>query len=334
MREIGSDFHWEASSAPAHSLPEAAVFTLSGRTALALALEDLGGAPGTALLPDWCCRSMVEPFRAAGYAVEFYPAGSSGPPPIPDRCTVLLRCGYFGYARSWVWETPTEFRRRGGVVIEDITHSLLSAHPAHGDSDYLVASLRKWGPLLSGGLCVKPGGRLKPTRLIPPSEEFLIQRRQAMELKAQYLRDGDPAKKALFRELFDQSGRWLADHWVGAAMDEVSVQLFSRWDVEQMRRRRRDNARILHDALAASDRVRHLWELCPGDCPLFVPVEVPGGGRDELQRRLAEQRIYCPVHWPRPQGCQNRLYHTELSLVCDQRYTADHMKRIIEVIHT
>lgn len=332
MGEIGSEFSLEPGKGQGNLLPGGVTFTLSGRTALALALKDLGSCPGKALLPDWCCVSMVGPFRAMGFAVEFYPADSRKPPVIPEDCTVLLRCGYFGYADSWVWDTPMDFLQRGGVVIEDITHSLLSVVPGHVGSRYLVASLRKWGPVLCGGLCMKVGGELNAPLTLPP-DEFLQDRRDAMTLKSTYLKDGEPAKKELFRALFARSSQWLAENWQDMAMDGESLDMLARWDAEEMRRRRRENARFLHEALEQSAVVRPLFSLREGDCPLFVPVTVAEGRRDELQRRLIQQGIYCPAHWPRPEErCRCKLYDMELSLVCDQRYGLADVARIIEVI--
>ncbi len=333
MREIGSEFEWSPPGERKLQLPDGVVFTLSGRTALKVALDDIGCRAGRALLPDWCCAAMIAPFRAAGMTVDFYPADSAEAPYIPGDCTVLLRCGYFGYADSWTWDTPEDFRSRGGVVIEDVTHSLLSDLPAHPGSDYLVASLRKWGPLLCGGFCRKTEGTLTPPGSAAPPAGFLDLRREAMELKADYLQSGDPALKARFRALFHRSGEWLGQHWQGVSMGVEALDQLTRWDVEEMRRRRRENARFLHGRLAGFDQVRPLYALRPGDCPLFVPVTVPAGGRDAVQRRLAEQGIYCPAHWPRPeQSCRCSLYDTELSLVCDQRYDLGHMARILEVI--
>ena len=71
------------------------------------------------------------------------------------------------------------------------------------------------------------------------------------------------------------------------------------------------------------------------DCPLFVPVLV--GNRDALRKRLIEQEIYCPVHWPVSRYHQlsketETFYNRELSLVCDQRYTEQDMLRMVDVI--
>ena len=83
------------------------------------------------------------------------------------------------------------------------------------------------------------------------------------------------------------------------------------------------------------------------DCPMFVPVLVPDGKRNELRRHLINNEIYCPVHWPVSEYHKSAdymdvnhklsdktetIYANELSLVCDQRYTEDDMNRMVDVI--
>ena len=70
------------------------------------------------------------------------------------------------------------------------------------------------------------------------------------------------------------------------------------------------------------------------DCPLFVPIVIAKEKRNAIRKKLIDNQIYCPVHWPHPNAeCQSNLYEMELSLVCDQRYNGDDMKRIVEVLN-
>ena len=70
------------------------------------------------------------------------------------------------------------------------------------------------------------------------------------------------------------------------------------------------------------------------DCPLFVPVIIKNGKRDVIRKKLVDNEIYCPVHWPHPDAnCESNLYEMELSLVCDQRYGREDMQRIVDVLN-
>ena len=113
------------------------------------------------------------------------------------------------------------------------------------------------------------------------------------------------------------------------------IALAERVDVSYIREKRRENAIILREALKD-------WLIFPNmgenDCPMFVPILVPGGKRDELRKYLISEKVYCPVHWPISKEHvlnqkEQALYENELSIVCDQRYTKEDMYRIIDIIN-
>ena len=113
-------------------------------------------------------------------------------------------------------------------------------------------------------------------------------------------------------------------------------ELAQKLDVAEIRHRRRENAAVLLEAFSDIALFPALRE---EDCPLFVPILVPDGKRDELRRYLIQNAIYCPVHWPLtddhiadPQTLQ--IYQNGLSLLCDQRYGAADMARIVETVKT
>ena len=60
--------------------------------------------------------------------------------------------------------------------------------------------------------------------------------------------------------------------------------------------------------------------------------------RNAVKKSLINAQIYCPVHWPKnrlvtPDMRVNGIFDTELSLICDQRYTEYDMEEIIKVIN-
>ena len=71
--EIGSEFHkipFEEGEGFEYPIPGQLVF--SGRTAIETVLKELPKAK-KALLPSYCCESMIQPFLNAGIEIEFYP---------------------------------------------------------------------------------------------------------------------------------------------------------------------------------------------------------------------------------------------------------------------
>ena len=315
-REIGSEFHrMPFENGRGLALPLSGSLVFSGRTAIEAVLKRIPDAH-TALLPSYCCDSMIVPFRNAGIKVKFYQVDWDDGLRIEinGSADILLWCNYFGFKNAMPDFT--------GVIIEDITHSLLSESPCHPRSDFLVASLRKWEPISCGGYCsVEVEGA-------PPSDEFVKLKTAAMELKTKYLKDGDKEKKDKYLHMFADSNHWLAENYSGRIIDPFSRDYLERIDVEKQREKRRNNARVLYEGLI--NNVQFMFSEKDMDCPLFVPILVPH--RNEVRAHLTKNEIYCPVHWPRPEGCESNIYEQELSLICDQRYGTEDMKRIVSVI--
>lgn len=315
-REIGSEFHrMPFENGHGLTFPRPGSLVFSGRTAIEAVLLRLPDVH-TALLPSYCCDSMIVPFRDAGIDVGFYKVGwdDGMKVEIDGTADILLWCNYFGFKNN--------MPKYDGVVIEDITHSLLSDISFHPRSDYLVASLRKWEPVNCGGYCsVKMDGEV-------PSDDFVLLKSAAMELKKKYLEDLDQKKKPQFLSMFGESNRWLAEHYSGLSIDPWSKEFFSRVDIDKQREKRRNNARALYEGL--SGKVQFLFPIEDMDCPLFVPILL--SNRDEVRAHLTKNEIYCPVHWPKPEGCESNIYDLELSLICDQRYGVEDMNQIVSVI--
>ena len=150
-----------------------------------------------------------------------------------------------------------------------------------------------------------------------------------MELKAEYLHDNKREKKEEYLALFQYSNKWLAENYSGLSIDPWSKEYLNHIDVETQRKIRRRNGHILYEGLG--NKVQFLFPESDMDCPLFIPILFPDQ-RDRIRQILIENEIYCPVHWPRPEGCESNLYDMELSLICDQRYTENDMDRIVSVL--
>ncbi len=319
VKEIGSEFH-SMTDAPGQGLsfPRCGSVTFSGRTAIEAVLKEIPRAK-TALLPSYCCDSMIEPFRRAGIRVDFYNVHYNGETLVidpPGSADVLLWCNYFGFS--------VPMPSFEGIVIEDITHSLLSSKASHRRSDYLIASVRKWLPVNCGGFCSLV------LDLPEPPKEFVENKRHAMQLKTEYLSDGDIEKKEKYLSMFKASNAWLAENYTGLGADPETMDILRSADIEKIKSIRRRNARVLYSEL--SETVNFLFEEEQMDCPLFVPI-VLNEDRDRIRKALAENGIFCPIHWPRPSAnCSSNLYDLELSLVCDQRYTEQDMRRMAAVL--
>lgn len=311
--------------------------TWLGRTAIDLVLADILTYRSVrhVYMPSYCCDSMIAPFLERGIRVSFYPVNFSGDLRVEaDRdmdCDIFFSMNYFGPALPEQEAVAEVFRAKGAVIVEDITHSLFSEAPCHSGVDYAVASLRKWIESPAGGIAVKYGGSFLVGPESTPPEAAVTLRLEAMREKDAYLK-GKTADKAAYLEKYSRFNASLEQDYRGKTMDPFTLGVLRDYDFSGMIQKRRENAFRLWQGLEDLPGVTLLVPPHEVACPLFVPILVPDGQRDVLHRAMVEQEIYCPRHWPVPKNAQSNLYAQEISLICDQRYGAADMERIIACI--
>ena len=67
--------------------------------------------------------------------------------------------------------------------------------------------------------------------------------------------------------------------------------------------------------------------------PFFVPIYLEN--RNEVRKRMFQQEVFCPVHWPldgMKVKCGAKMAAHELSLIVDQRYGQKDMDEIINCL--
>lgn len=329
--EIGSEF-WDIPLNKEENglFPPNTAWFLSGRDALRAVIRDIRARRHfcAVAMPSWCCDSMIRPFLEEGVEVRFYPVypGEDGSfiqelSSVRD-CDGLLLMDYFGFRR----QSPSNF---DGVIIWDATHSIFSGIPE--EADYVFGSLRKWAGFWTGGFAWRKNSPLLDAGAGSKPSPYVRLRQQAMKEKRAYLEGLRDDKRHL--ETFSAAEELLEGGASGPA-DARDIRAAKTLDVDFLRRRRRENASVLLEAVSDMALFPKLEE---ADCPLFVPILVPEGKRDALRRFLIQREIYCPVHWPvsplhRLTGETRRLYGQELSLVCDQRYDPADMARLCTAI--
>ncbi len=136
-------------------------FLFSGRTAIDFILQDILRIQKirNIYFPSYSCDSMTVPFKNRGIKIEYYDVyyddGLKYNIDINFECDVFFAMNYFGYTSTNMERYIKEFKRRKVIVIEDFTQNLLSSKPFSNYSDYVIASLRKWFPVTTGGIATK-----------------------------------------------------------------------------------------------------------------------------------------------------------------------------------
>ena len=341
VREIGSEFwreeHRGTGVRPLMSRWDSAILTLCGRTALELIVEDilLSAQPERVYMPSYCCHTMIEPFIRHGIAVDFYDVYATEDGIRCDyrenSCDIVFLIDYFGFSDPRTKAFAEQERQRGKKVVYDTTHALFGTAAPY-EADYVLGSFRKWFGVNAGF-----AAKTSPWTAAPCMGQFTAYcelRNRAFDLKARYIDNPEPEAKTAFLDLSREAGELLERDYHHFAPDPRSLEVLERVDVEEIRRKRRENAAILIEGLGSLEGLMLPYHAVgPNDCPLFVPVCY--GDRNGLRRRLIDEQIYCPAHWPvsplhRLNDRSRQLYDTELSIVCDQRYDARNMERIVE----
>lgn len=315
-------------------------FAFSGRNAIDVVLRDIlnNKSINRVLAPSYCCVSMLQCFIDRGLKVQFYDVGYKNGvftynlPPV-DTHTIVLIMSYFGLDTAGAHKKVVELKNRGAVVIEDITHSLLHKSPASEGSDYLVASLRKWFAIPTGGWVGKRYGKLteKPSM---DSNHAVEEKIAAMHEKYDYLTGKIDSKEnfLLAQAKFDNDlihvDRMLK-------IDDTSLGIVEATDIVAVVEQRRKNGSVLLEGLKDLEgKVLTLPVVdLSTDTPLFLPIFMKTEDRDALRKHLIDKGIYCPIHWPEVMGAEIGIRANELSLICDQRYSEGDMQTLVDEIH-
>lgn len=308
-------------------------FLMSGRTAIDYVLNNIKDTKKKVYMPDYCCASMVQPFIDHQYSIEYYKADLINKQyDIDDKmdCSVFFSMSYFGYSESNMDIHIKKIKKKNVIVIEDITHRLFCQKNYCEDADYLIASLRKWLPIYTGGIAVSTRCYFDKTiDHYTVNEELIKYKKQAMQLKYEYMNDINTDCKEMFLEIFKMSNK-LFLNYQNRKIDTESLEILKTIDLDDVRRKRISNTKIIEKNFHNTDNIKLLYKYKSGDCPLFVPII--SKNRDNIRGKLNKNNIYCPIHWPKPNTSNNELYDSELSLICDQRYSPREMEEEIKII--
>lgn len=334
-KEIGSEF-WlerEITSVPQETL------VLSGRTAIDIIIKDILRSHNVrnVYMPAYCCDSMLDPFLRNGIKVNLYDLDFDGKLHYlideEVQTDIFYITNYFGYENTIGNEIIEHFKHRGVIVIYDKTHSLfMSNDVTDAIADYTFASIRKWMGVVCGAIVNKRNGIFN---LALKEYPYLHYKIDAMQKKARYINGDTTIKKQSFLDKYSEFGHYLSKDYQCYGIDNLSARIWQQSDKVAIYEQRRENATVLH----MEDKLQFIGSLSANSCPVFVPILFESTEkRNAVRKSLIEDKIYCPIHWPKnalvtPKMKVNKIFDTELSLICDQRYTESDMERIIKVIN-
>lgn len=318
-------------------------FYKSGRNAIKALCEHLEVSKKVVLLPAYTCETVIQPFVDLDWNIFFYPINKDLRVDetifinIFDsvKPSIVLYHSFFGFDTLLGDNSVKYCKEKGAIIIEDMTQSLLSGHHIEF-ADYYISSLRKFFAIPDGGVLISRKDLKNFSQEVEDKriEEIAI---QAYTAKERYFVDESLENKELFRKLFSEHEELINDNSVIRKINLLSFEIFSHIPVESISKKRRENYSILLDALHDIKDIEVIVDRKPCfSVPLYFPIYVKN--RKAFQKYLAENRIYCPIIWPKPEQVQlidddtNYMYDHMICIPIDQRYGIDDMKRIISVV--
>ncbi len=338
--EIGSEFsthssikgkneYFEISSYPKR-------FFLSGRTGLYFIGQELKDTVEEILLPQYCCGSMVAPFWQQGYKIAFYDSFDLNNVAVDGTDQAVLIMDYFGFLSNQTLKFISRCKAAGKTVIIDATQTAFSYSKCYEEADYIVVSYRKWFDCICAAVYSKNG--FSSCELEKEDMLYTPLWRSAAELKERYLQSYSVNKQE-FLDLYAQANHQLEVDFLGYKPIDKEVEELKNVDSAFIREKRRNNATFLMEEvkkLSLSMDVQLIYDDIENeDCPLFVPILVNGNKRSLIRRELINNDVYCSIHWPidsRYPYCVSQYHNREISLICDQRYGIEEMKKQITVL--
>ena len=358
-REIGSNFWIDPRTVDTKSselgflkinLKEAnSVLLSTGRSAISYALQNIKKIKKkedlVALIPPFTCDTVLQPFLDEGilsFAYDINETLNINAERLKffiesNNADVVLIHRYFGFDTAvGVEDVIKEYQNKGVIFIEDRTQNLFSTFESL-PADYVVGSLRKWGPIPDGGFCsVVKGGSLYITQPEMYDRELVEKKLKAFSLKYEYMENGRGDKKILLQAYIDAENT-LDSEDDFYKMSKESVAIWNYLDFIGMAAKRRQNYQYIFNYIRKLKDLNLLTgELQDGIVPLYLAITT--SNRNQIQAHLREHAIYAPIVWPKPNFCPaisktvQKIYDHVLCLPIDQRYDLDDMERMIKVL--
>ena len=312
MKEIGGYFGLERFDGEEYH--KTAVGVNSGRNALCYLLKARGYRK--LYLPRFLCDSVARLCDREGVAYEEYAVDASFAPLFDgvvgsDEAVYIVN--FFGQITD---EQVPAWKARYGNVIFDNVQAFFQKPLPGVDTVY---SCRKF-------FGVPDGGYVAPdARLAEPLEQDGSKDR--MEHVLGRFEEAASPYYAAFRKN-DETFYELPLR----QMSPLTRNLLRGVDYEAVRQRRENNFAVLADALGTKNRLSLVAPVGPYCYPFYTENGMA------LKQRLAAKGIYVATLWPNVLDYENTvekdLAENLLPLPCDQRYTADDMRYLLQVLET
>lgn len=330
-------------------------FYSSGRAALKDLLKSINPLHPI-LLPSYLCESILQPIKELNLKYEFYKIDEEIKIDIDhlfkrlksQKYSLILCIDYFGHIDLNQYRLIRRMNK-DILIIEDCTH--LSFIPAilkqyQYEGDYVFGSLRKILPIADGGFVYKTGKSNNHNYSSLPDNVFLLKYAAKImryaNLNAEVF---DEDLERIYLKYFEKSESLLNAEIKIHDMSEISKALINNMDFKEIAMKRRRNYCTLQRLFQNSEKVTSYFNvlikaLNPGDMPYMFPVTLKNLDRNDLRKKLKDNKIYTSVIWDLPRELKKRAYKESTGLsrniLCfpiDQRYETNEIEYLFNVFY-
>lgn len=271
-------------------------------------------------LPLYTCEAVIEPLKRLQVSFDFYHINMNlemaEDIPVEDGTYVIVN-NYFGVKDAYVAQMAEEY---GKHLIVDNAQALFAPVLPGVKAIY---SARKFVGVADGGFA----GGVSDVPLLMYDEDVT-------EHDSHLLIRKEHGAEAGFKDYQENEKR--LDNQPIRMMATSTRDILMHIDYEKVIAKRRENYRILHEALKDLNQLP-LPDIDSFACPMVYPF-LPKEDAN-LRQRLIENRIYVARYWPnvldwcRPRDIEKTLAKDMIPLPIDQRYGEEDMKKVIETIY-
>lgn len=246
------------------------------------------------LLPSYMCPTILYPFKELGIQYDFYKVNKNLQIDLGDlskrvegKTKVVFFINYFGFKQSdEVITALLKFKESGIIIIQDVVQDF---YVQNSDliGNYAFMSFRKFFPC-EGSIIISQD-KIDDVVIKGKNKTYFYNKLKGRFLR--YFHYKYSCKEESFLSAFykaNESYR-LAENIEYTSYDEY---VLNRINFNKDKETRRHNFTMLLERFGD----KALFKSLPDNVvPLVFPVIVRE--RSNLQRKLREENIYCPVHW-------------------------------------
>lgn len=329
---IGGEFKIPLSNIPVKESEKRKFFS-SGRGVFAAILRKIlseNKCSRIVMLPDYLCSSITQVCIDVKMPYQFYHIKDDLLPDEEDLFlklednSVVLLISFFGMIDIKDVAEKIKLQNPNVIIILDDVQNYYSQYSESTFWDYRFNSYRKWFEVPDGAEVFCKSGTID----FPKEKNTFAQYKFSGNLLKNF---SDWVDDELCLDLLGK-GEEILDKDYNCKCSKISSCLIPQIPFKEIKEKRKMNATFLHIELEKLG-IKHIYN---SECvPLFIPVFMKN--RNEVRKEMFNNSIFTPIHWPYESAklngnIKNQLYETELSLICDQRYFMDDMKRQVEVL--